>query len=83
MSVCVGPYGGQKTALEFPDDEATDGYVLLTWVLGTKLRSSWKRTKNSSFICLVLFDCFLFVCLLFKDRVSLCNPGCPGTYSVG
>lgn len=55
MSVCVGPYGGQKVAPEFPDDEVTDGYELLTCVLGTKLRSSWKRTKNSSFICLGFF----------------------------
>jgi hypothetical protein len=30
---------------------------------------------------------FLFVCLVgwlvFRDRVSLCSPGCPGTHSVG
>jgi hypothetical protein len=25
---------------------------------------------------------FLFVCLFFGDRVSLCNPGCPGTHFV-
>ena len=27
--------------------------------------------------------CFLFVCLFFgffRDRVSLCSPGCPGTH---
>jgi hypothetical protein len=24
----------------------------------------------------------LFVCLFFRDRVSLCNPGCPGTHFV-
>jgi hypothetical protein len=29
------------------------------------------------FVCLVGF-CFLF----FRDRVSLCSPGCPGTHSV-
>jgi hypothetical protein len=28
------------------------------------------------------FVCFLFVCLFFQDRVSLCSPGCPGTHSV-
>jgi hypothetical protein len=30
-------------------------------------------------------NCLLFVCLfvcLFRDRVSLCSPGCPGTSSV-
>jgi hypothetical protein len=27
--------------------------------------------------------CFFFVCLFFVfDTVSLCNPGCPGTFSV-
>jgi hypothetical protein len=26
---------------------------------------------------------FLFVCfIVFRDRVSLCSPGCPGTHSV-
>jgi hypothetical protein len=29
---------------------------------------------------LVLF-CFVFF-LVFRDRVSLCSPGCPGTHSV-
>jgi hypothetical protein len=33
--------------------------------------------SNGSF---VLF-CF-FVCFVFRDRVSLCSPGCPGTHSV-
>jgi hypothetical protein len=28
--------------------------------------------------CLLLFFFFNF----FRDRVSLCSPGCPGTYSV-
>jgi hypothetical protein len=27
----------------------------------------------------LLFVCFVFV---FRDRVSLCSPGCPGTHSV-
>jgi hypothetical protein len=30
---------------------------------------------------LLLFVC-LFVCLFFRNRVSLCSPGCPGTHSV-
>jgi hypothetical protein len=30
--------------------------------------------------CFVLL--FLFFLLVFRDRVSLCNPGCPGTHSV-
>ena len=36
------------------------------------------------FIRLFFVFCFLFlfVCLFFGDRVSLCNPGCPGNHSV-
>jgi hypothetical protein len=36
------------------------------------------------FVCLFLF-CFVLVWfwfLVFRDRVSLCSPGCPGTHSV-
>jgi hypothetical protein len=32
------------------------------------------------FVCLFLVFCFLF--LVFRDRVSLCSPGCPGTHFV-
>jgi hypothetical protein len=31
---------------------------------------------------LVMTDLFFFF-LVFRDRVSLCSPGCPGTHSVG
>jgi hypothetical protein len=31
--------------------------------------------------CFVLF-CFVLFCFVFRDRVSLCSPGCPGTHSV-
>jgi hypothetical protein len=31
-------------------------------------------------VCLVSWFCFVFV--FFRDRVSLCSPGCPGTHSV-
>jgi hypothetical protein len=31
-------------------------------------------------LCLLLFVCFVLFC--FRDRVSLCSPGCPGTHSV-
>jgi hypothetical protein len=35
------------------------------------------------FSFLFCFVFFLFVCLfVFRDRVSLCSPGCPGTHSV-
>jgi hypothetical protein len=34
-----------------------------------------------SFVCLVGLVWFGF-CLVFRDRVSLCSPGCPGTHSV-
>jgi hypothetical protein len=26
--------------------------------------------------------CFVLFCFVFKDRVSLCSPGCPRTYNV-
>ncbi|EDL03845.1 mCG147086 [Mus musculus] len=29
----------------------------------------------------MIFDFFFFF-LVFRDRVSLCSPGCPGTHSV-
>jgi hypothetical protein len=32
------------------------------------------------FIC--LFVCFVLFCFVFRDWVSLCSPGCPGTHSV-
>jgi hypothetical protein len=30
----------------------------------------------------LLFPVLFFVCLFFRDRVSLCSSGCPGTHSV-
>jgi hypothetical protein len=30
----------------------------------------------------VFLQLFFFVCLFFRDRVSLCSPGCPGTHFV-
>jgi hypothetical protein len=34
-------------------------------------------------ILILLLLLFCFVCLfVFRDRVSLCSPGCPGTYYV-
>jgi hypothetical protein len=49
---------------------------------------SWRNNLSLSvsvmslgFVCLFV----LFVCLsvlVFRDRVSLCSPGCPGTYFV-
>ena len=33
------------------------------------------------FLLLLLF-CFVFCFFFFSDRVSLCNPRCPGTHSV-
>ena len=35
------------------------------------------------FFFVFLFFCFLFfVVFVFRDRVLLCSPGCPGTHSV-
>jgi hypothetical protein len=35
---------------------------------------------TGDYLYLCLFVCFLF--LFFRDRVSLCSPGCPGTHFV-
>jgi hypothetical protein len=37
-----------------------------------------------SWVTLLFCFCFLFVCLffVFRDSISLCSPGCPGTHSV-
>jgi hypothetical protein len=34
------------------------------------------------FLCVCFFFFFFFFFLVFRDRVSLCSPGCPGTHSV-
>jgi hypothetical protein len=36
----------------------------------------------SIFICFVIVVLFCFVLFFFRDMVSLCNPGCPGTHAV-
>jgi hypothetical protein len=48
----------------------------LEWYLTKYLLN--KRKMNGCFLL-----CFLFLFgLVFRDRVSLYSPGCPGTYSV-
>jgi hypothetical protein len=33
------------------------------------------------FVCLFFgFFCSVLFCFVFRDRVSLCSPGCPGTH---
>jgi hypothetical protein len=34
------------------------------------------------FYCLFVLFCFVLFCFVFRDRVSLCSPGCPGTHFV-
>jgi hypothetical protein len=47
-----------------------------------------KKTKHacihssSIFVVIVCCFCFVLFCFVFRDRVSLCSPGCPGTHSV-
>jgi hypothetical protein len=36
----------------------------------------------TSLFCFVLFCFVLFCFFVFRDRVSLCSPGCPGTHFV-
>jgi hypothetical protein len=37
--------------------------------------------RKTTFFSFFLFI-YLFIYLFFRDRVSLCHPGCPGTHSV-
>jgi hypothetical protein len=41
----------------------------------------WKYVI-SQLLFLLLFFIFIFIFLVFRDRVSLCSPGCPGTHFV-
>ena len=40
----------------------------------------WMRVLYFNVFC--LFVCFVLFCFVFRDRVSLCSPGCPGTHFV-
>ena len=62
--------------------------LLFMWADGTpskKLTISQFQTREAPppfFVCFLFW--FFFVCLFlfFRDRVSLCSPGCPRTHSV-
>jgi hypothetical protein len=45
--------------------------------LGGGLQAPTHHVAQAVFFCLFVF-CFF----VFRDRVSLCSPGCPGTHSV-
>jgi hypothetical protein len=47
-------------------------------VLPKRLAGSGHRFRVQPF----LFFFFFFFLLVFRDRVSLCSPGCPGTHFV-
>jgi hypothetical protein len=47
------------------------------WIQVARLIGQMSLPTESVFVVVVLF-CFL----AFRDRVSLCIPGCPGTHSV-
>jgi hypothetical protein len=34
------------------------------------------------FLQLFVLFCFVLFCFVFRDRISLCSPGCPGTHFV-
>jgi hypothetical protein len=40
------------------------------------------HTSYHRFVCLFVCFCFCFCFFVFRDRVSLCSPGCPGAHSV-
>jgi hypothetical protein len=44
---------------------------------------TWLRKQALLFVCLFgVFVLFCFGLVLFRERVSLCSPGCPGTHFV-
>ncbi|EDL25189.1 mCG141959 [Mus musculus] len=45
-------------------------------------RELLKVSHSCDFSYYYFFLFCLFVCLFFRDRVSLCSPGCPGTHFV-
>jgi hypothetical protein len=44
----------------------------------------FRRAASTLFFCwfFFFFVCLFVLFLFFRDRVSLCSPGCPGTHSV-
>jgi hypothetical protein len=48
----------------------------LTW------KSRKTLIKDTLFLLFYLFIYCIFIFLVFRDRVFLCSPGCPGTHSV-
>jgi hypothetical protein len=64
--------------------------LLFMWADGTPSKRLFNNTpipdkrSPTSFFCLFVFCFGFFVCLFlfFRDRVSLCSPGGPGTHSV-
>jgi hypothetical protein len=50
-------------------------------ILGAVGHGPIRQEEGFLFVC--LFVClFWFLVLVFRDRVSLCSPGCPGTHFV-
>jgi hypothetical protein len=70
------------TINSFQQDSTSRGFVAPFWPwkvvhthgMHTNMQAKHSYTKIKSF--------FLFFFLVFRDRVSLCSPGCPGTHSV-
>jgi hypothetical protein len=66
-------------------------FLTLSGYMGSLVASLFIFSENVSFspvlfVCLidfgfgVLFWFFVLFCFVFRDRVSLCIPGCPGTH---
>jgi hypothetical protein len=73
-SECQWVHQGHSKAGPMPENgqNKTDSMFFGFWFL-------WEL----GFICFLLLFCFVLVWfLVFRDRVSLCSPGCPGTHSV-
>jgi hypothetical protein len=67
------------------------GFSVYPWLSWNSLCGpGWPQTQKSACLCLqnivvlfiYLFYFILFYFIFFRDRVSLCSPGCPGTHFV-
>ena len=55
-------------------------FCLSIWRQG--LIQSVQAGLKLSYVTEACLEPFLLLLLVFRDRVSLCSPGCPGTHSV-
>jgi hypothetical protein len=62
---------------------ALEWLVLPWWLIVDVNRLCHQRHHLCCYLILLLYFVYLFICFFFfRDRISLCSPGCPRTHSV-